>query len=181
MQRFLIPALCLAFLLLVPAFAAQAAQNIQPPAGMAPAPVKVAEVRVMKGERLLQLLDKYGNVIRSYRIALGKNPIGHKEFEGDNRTPEGAYTIDARNPNSDFYLSLRVSYPSKKDRTEARKKGVKPGGDIFIHGLPNGKGWMWWKYNTKRDWTNGCIAMMDKDIKEMWELVGDHTPIIITP
>src|SRR5690606_36772582 len=111
---------------------------------------------VLKGERRMELLDQYGNVVRRYRIALGKNPVGHKEFEGDNRTPEGSYTIDARNPNSDYFLSLRVSYPSKSDRQRAKKNGLKPGGDIFIRGQPNCKSWMWWKYSTKRDWTNGC-------------------------
>lgn len=182
MKRFLIVALFAGlFALCTAGTAAAANQALDVPAGMAPEPVKVSAIRVMKSERLLELLDKYGNVIRSYRIALGKNPIGHKEFEGDNRTPEGQYTINARNPHSDYYLSLRISYPSKEDRKSAKRKGMKPGGDIFIHGMPNGKSWMWWKYSTRKDWTNGCIAMTDKDIKEMWELVSDHTPITILP
>lgn len=182
MKRFLMIAFFAGLFALVNAgtgFAANKALDV--PAGMAPEPAKVTAIRVMKSERLLELLDKYGNVIRSYRIALGKNPIGHKEFEGDNRTPEGQYIINARNPNSDFYLSLRISYPSPEDRKSAKRKGLKPGGDIFIHGMPNGKSWMWWKYNTKKDWTNGCIALTDKDIKEMWELVTDNTPITILP
>lgn len=166
------------FLCLLPV---QAAQSLKPPPGMAPQPQSVVEIQVFKSERRMELLDKYGNVVRSYRIALGKNPLGHKQYEGDGRTPEGTYLINARNPNSDFYLSLRISYPSAKDRAEAKKRGHKPGGDIFIHGMPNGKGWMWWKYNTKSDWTNGCIAVSDKDIKEMWELIADKTPITIRP
>lgn len=182
MKRFSLISLLAGVFLLVAATIGYAANKaIDVPAGMAPEPVKVTAVRVMKSERLLELLDKYGNVVRSYRIALGKNPIGHKEYEGDNRTPEGQYIINARNPKSDYYLSLRISYPNVDDRKMAKRKGVKPGGDIFIHGMPNGKSWMWWKYNTKKDWTNGCIAMTDKDIKEMWELVSDNTPITILP
>jgi murein L,D-transpeptidase YafK len=179
--RFLfIPLLC-ALMMVFPPAGLKAAQSIQPPAGMAPEPARVKHIQVLKSERRMELLDQYGNVVRSYRIALGKNPVGHKEFEGDNRTPEGSYTIDARNPNSDYFLSLRVSYPSKSDRQRAKKNGLKPGGDIFIHGQPNGKSWMWWKYSTKRDWTNGCIALVDKDMKELWDLISDKTPIDIKP
>lgn len=182
MKRFLIIALVTGLFALFAAGTTYAASKVlDVPAGMAPEPAQIAMIRVMKSERLLELLDKYDNVIRSYRIALGKNPLGHKEFEGDNRTPEGQYKINARNPNSSFYLSLRISYPSPEDRISAKRKGIKPGGDIFIHGMPNGKSWMWWKYNTRKDWTNGCIAMTDKDIKEMWELVSDNTPITILP
>ncbi|MDP2206824.1 MAG: L,D-transpeptidase family protein [Alphaproteobacteria bacterium] len=159
----------------------RSAESLKPPPGMAPQPQAVAEVIVFKSERRMELRDKYGNIVRSYRIALGKNPIGHKQHEGDNRTPEGRYMIDTRNPNSDFHLSLRINYPSTKDRAEAKKRGQRPGGDIFIHGMPNGKGWMWWKYNTKSDWTNGCIAVTDREMKEMWELIADRTPIIIQP
>jgi murein L,D-transpeptidase YafK len=159
----------------------QEARSITPPPGMAPQPQTVAEIFVFKKERRMELRDRYGNIVRSYRISLGKNPLGHKEYEGDNRTPEGRYMIDARNPNSDFYLSLRISYPNEKDRQEARKRGKSPGGNIFIHGLPNGKSWMWWKYNTRSDWTNGCIALTDTEIKELWDIVEDKTPIVIYP
>lgn len=173
MQAFVV--LCLLLLPLGPAF------SLDPPPGLAPEPQKVAQIEVFKSARRMELHDKYGNVIRTYRIALGKNPQGHKQYEGDSRTPEGHYLISTRNPNSDYYLSLRISYPSPQDVASAKQRNQKPGGDIFIHGMPNGKGWMWWKYNTKRDWTNGCIAVTDKDIREMWELVADKTPITIYP
>ncbi|MDY0009082.1 MAG: L,D-transpeptidase family protein [Bdellovibrionales bacterium] len=177
-HTFLIFISALFCLLLLPV---RAAESLNPPPGMAPQPQAVAAIVVFKSERRMELHDKYGNIVRSYRIALGKNPLGHKQYEGDNRTPEGRYMIDARNPNSEYHLSLRINYPSNKDRAEAKKRGQRPGGDIFIHGMPNGKGWMWWKYNTKTDWTNGCIAVTDKEIKEMWELVTDRTPITIRP
>lgn len=143
--------------------------------------VRAAEVWVYKSERRLDLLDAKGNPIRSYQVSLGKNPIGNKIKEGDGRTPEGKYIIDARNEKSEFFLSLRLSYPNSADRTKAKKNGISPGGNIFIHGLPNGKSWMFWKYNKKRDWTNGCIAVDNDEIKEIWRLVPDGTPIIIKP
>jgi murein L,D-transpeptidase YafK len=143
--------------------------------------VRAAEIRVYKSERRMDLLDAKGNPLRSYQVSLGKNPVGHKARAGDGRTPEGKYFIDARNDKSNFFLSLRLSYPSRSDRTRAKKDGVSPGGDIFIHGLPNGKSWMFWKYNKKRDWTNGCIAVDNDEIKEIWNLVADGTPIVIEP
>lgn len=177
--KFTVISVCvLLCLMMIPA---SSALSLEPPPGMAPEPQRVAEIQVFKSERRMELQDKYGNVIRSYRIALGKNPIGHKQHEGDNRTPEGRYMINGRNPSSIYHLSLRINYPSAKDRAEAKKRGKSPGGDIFIHGMPNGRGWMWWKYNTKSDWTNGCIAVADKDIREMWDLVADETPITIRP
>lgn len=143
--------------------------------------VKAAAIMVYKSERRMDLVDERGQPIRTYMISLGKNPVGDKEREGDNRTPEGKYTIDTRNVNSKFYRSLRVSYPNPSDRARAKKKGVSPGGDIFIHGLPNGKGWMRWKYNKNEDWTNGCIGVYNYEINEIWSLVDDGTPIFIKP
>lgn len=173
-------ALCLCFLVALPATAAE----LLPEDRTAPADlrnVKAAAIMVYKSERRMDLVDEHGQPIRTYMISLGKSPVGDKEREGDNRTPEGKYIIDARNLNSKFYKSLRISYPNTSDRWRAKKKGVSPGGDIFIHGLPNGKGWMRWKYNKNEDWTNGCIGVYNYEINEIWSLVDDGTPIFIKP
>ncbi len=143
--------------------------------------VKAAQVIVYKSERRMDLLDKSGNVLRTYLVSLGKTPEGHKQKEGDGKTPEGRYIIDARNENSKFHLSLRISYPDASDRSRAKKNNVSPGGGIFIHGTPNGKGWMRWKYNKNKDWTDGCIAVYNFEIREIWDLVPDGTPILIKP
>lgn len=143
--------------------------------------VTASSIRVLKGLRRMDMLDENGNTIRSYKISLGKNPVGRKEKEGDERTPEGLYYIDGRNPKSDYHLSLKISYPQPTDLTRAKQKGVRPGGSIFIHGKPNGKSWMWWKYAQKYDWTNGCIAVSNEEIEEIWRLIADGTPIEIKP
>lgn len=143
--------------------------------------LRAAKVVVYKSERRMDLLDDRGRAIRSYQVSLGKNPQGYKQQLGDNRTPEGLYTIDWRNPQSAYHLSMRISYPNKNDLWRAQRQGVSPGGDIFIHGLPNGKGWKRWKYNKGRDWTNGCIAVYDDEMREIWSLVPDGTPILIKP
>lgn len=125
-------------------------------------------------------LKRQGRVLKSYRIALGFAPEHHKEREGDGRTPEGSYIIDARNPRSSFHLSLRVSYPDADDSAHAEKMGVPPGGDIYIHGLPNG----WRKLRTphpERDWTTGCIAVTDVEIREVWSLVPTGARVVIRP
>ena len=143
---------------------------------------KAAKIIVYKAERRMDLLDKNGWPLRSYQVSLGKDPIGDKRQEGDGKTPEGNYIIDGRNPKSKFHLSLRISYPNQSDLWRSRKMGIKdPGRDIFIHGLPNGKGWMRWKYNKKNDWTDGCIAVDNDEIEELWNLVDDGTPILIKP
>ena len=141
----------------------------------------VARVVVQKAARKMYLLDKHDQIVREYTVELGFDPDGPKREQGDRRTPEGHYTISARNENSHYYKSLRISYPSAREIQSARKRGVDPGGDIFIHGKPNGKSWMWWKYGKGRDWTNGCIALQDDEISEVWNLVPDGTPIDITP
>lgn len=141
----------------------------------------VARIMVHKADRMMYLLDKKGGVVRAYKIALGFTPEGAKREQGDGRTPEGRYTIDARNENSHYYKSLRISYPNRTDIRRAKKAGVDPGGDIFIHGKPNGKSWMWWRYGAGKDWTDGCIAVTDDQISEIWRLVQDGTPIDITP
>lgn len=139
----------------------------------------IDRIVVEKGARRMHLLD-HGKTVRIYRIALGGNPQGHKEQEGDSRTPEGVYIIDARNPESRFHLSLRISYPNADDRRRAASRGVSPGGDIFIHGLPNGDGDAGRDY-AGRDWTDGCIAVTNAEIREIWAMIKDGTPIEIRP
>lgn len=137
------------------------------------------KVLVKKGERMMFLL-KDGKSYREYSIALGDVPKGHKIQQGDEKTPEGLYTIDFRNPKSAYHLSLHITYPNKKDKESAKNRGVSPGGDIFIHGSPNG-------YNVSNaaypvtDWTDGCIAVTNDEIEEMWKLVRNGTPIEIVP
>ena len=134
-------------------------------------------VLVDKSERKMWLLTG-GRKYREYRISLGDNPLGHKEQEGDERTPEGSYVIDYRNPESKYHLSLHISYPRQQDAEKARNRGVSPGGNIFIHGLPNGMEFMQASYRGV-DWTDGCIAVGNREIEEIWELVPDGTPIEI--
>lgn len=140
---------------------------------------EITQVLVDKGERRLYLLSG-DREVRSYRISLGDNPVGHKLYEGDARTPEGDYTLDWRNPDSDFYKSIHISYPSPKDREQARAWGLDPGGSIMIHGLPNNAADMAFAY-VGLDWTEGCIAVTNEEIDEIWALVDDGTPIRILP
>lgn len=142
------------------------------PPALAPAGERADEIRVDKSERRMQLL-RGGTVIRTYRILLGDAPVGHKRQQGDERTPEGRYRITFRNDKSRFHLSLRVSYPNEADRAQALARGVDPGGDIMIHGgTPPG---------VRSDWTDGCIALTDREIEEVWRLVQVNTPISIDP
>ena len=134
-------------------------------------------VLVEKGARRLSLY-RGSRLLAGYKIALGRNPIGHKEREGDSRTPEGVYVIDFRKRDSAFHRALHISYPNAEDRRRARQRGVSPGGAIMIHGLPNGSGRIG-KAHTLRDWTDGCIAVTNAEIEEIWSLVPDGTPIEI--
>lgn len=136
-------------------------------------------VRVDKSERRLELLHK-GTVLRSYRVALGNAPEGHKREEGDERTPEGRYVLDWRNPGSSFHKSIHISYPNAADRAAAKAAGRDPGGLIMIHGQPNGFGWWSWLLQLV-DWTDGCIAVTDAEMDEIWTMVDNGTPIEITP
>ncbi|WP_135502717.1 L,D-transpeptidase family protein [Roseovarius aestuariivivens] len=136
---------------------------------------EVTRVLVYKGERKMYLLH-HDEVLESYRIDLGFAPDGHKQFEGDGRTPEGHYTIDRRNPNSAFHLSIGISYPNAQDIARAREAGKQPGGDIFIHGRPNEK-----KRGNGPDWTAGCISVKDREIEDIYAMVRDGTPISIYP
>ena len=139
---------------------------------LAPKSEQADAIRVFKSTRRMELL-RDGKVLRGYRIALGDAPVGHKRQQGDERTPEGDYRITYRNAQSRFHLSLRVSYPDEADRSLARKRGIDPGGDIMIHGSTP-PGYM-------RDWTDGCIAVTDAQIEEIWRLVPVGTPIRINP
>lgn len=137
------------------------------------------KVLIEKGNRTLHLL-KDGEAFRTFRIALGIRPIGDKEYEGDFRTPEGEYVLDARNPNSEFFLSIRVSYPNAEDTRSARAKGLDPGGSIMIHGQPNAPTRSEAYYQTQ-DWTNGCIAVSNSDMIDIWLMTDSNTPIEIRP
>jgi murein L,D-transpeptidase YafK len=139
----------------------------------------VDRIVVEKSARKLTLIEN-GAVIRSYRVALGANPLGHKQREGDERTPEGEYVIDYRNDDSSFYRSLHISYPNEVDRQRAAEHGVEPGGDIMIHGLPDEWGWLG-SIHHALDWTDGCIAVTNWEMDEIWSLVEEGTPIEIVP
>ena len=141
--------------------------------------IKADRIVIHKQARTLELM-KAGGVLKAYKIALGGEPVGPKTRQGDHHTPEGAYLIDSRNANSQFHRSLHISYPNAADRERARKLGVSPGGDIFIHGLPNGYGWIGAAHRL-HDWTDGCIAVTDKEIEEIWNLVDNGTPVEILP
>jgi murein L,D-transpeptidase YafK len=144
--------------------------------GAAP-PQQADFVMVDKSERLLALYTQ-GKPIRVYRgVQLGDAPEGHKRFQGDERTPEGRYTIDYGNPRSAYHLSLHISYPNAADRAYAAARGRSPGGLIFIHGQPN-----WLRDGRiEGDWTDGCIALSNAEIAELWQMVPNGTPIEIRP
>lgn len=135
---------------------------------------EVTQIYVDKGDRRMYLLH-HTEVLRSFDVGLGFAPNGDKQIEGDGRTPEGAYLIDRRNPNSAFHLSLGISYPNQRDIAEAIELGKPPGGDIFIHGRPR-------KYqNGKIDWTAGCIAVTNREMEDIYAMVKNGTPILILP
>lgn len=140
---------------------------------------KADKVLVKKAERKLFLMIN-NSVIKSYDIGLGKNPVGHKQREGDSKTPEGNYILDYRNPESSYHLSIHISYPDQNDLKRADSSGYSAGGDIMIHGKPNFFGWIPFVYD-KTDWTDGCIAVGNIDIEEIWKAVADSTNIEIQP
>lgn len=137
------------------------------------------KVLIEKSKRKLHLI-KAGEPFRTFDIALGIMPFGDKQQEGDFKTPEGNYSLDVRNPNSEFFLSIRVSYPDNDDVRLARAKGVDPGGAIMIHGQPNEPSRSETYYRTQ-DWTNGCIAVSNSDMIDIWLMTGSNTPIEIRP
>jgi murein L,D-transpeptidase YafK len=146
---------------------------------LAPADSRATSILVEKKARRLTLFHG-DNVVGMFPIALGRSPVGPKEQEGDGRTPEGNYTIDGKNRRSHFHLALHISHPDSEDRSRAGTRSVLPGGDIMIHGLPNGLGWLG-DWHRLRDWTNGCIAVTDSQIEEIWALVDTGTLIRIRP
>lgn len=141
-----------------------------------PASAMADKVVVLKGERRL-LLMKGDEVLKTYVVSLGGNPIGGKIKRGDNKTPEGTYVLDRHKEHSQFHKSIHISYPNAEDVARARKLGVSPGGDVFLHGLPND----FHGPSGLADWTEGCIALANQDIDEIWRMVADGTPIEIKP
>jgi murein L,D-transpeptidase YafK len=134
---------------------------------------EVTRVEVHKADRKMYLLHN-AEVLKAYDISLGFQPLGHKQFERDGKTPEGTYFITHRNPRSNYHLSLGISYPNEADRAYASSKGMQPGGDIFIHGYTGKKG-------NRGDWTAGCIAVRNGEMEDIYAMVKPGTPILITP
>ena len=162
-------AICLALCSIAYTLMAQQAQPLQ----------KADSILILKKDHLLELLAG-GRVIRTYKVALGSGGLAPKEREGDGRTPEGHYLIDARNSASAYHRALHISYPNAEDRQRAAKLGVSPGGAVMIHGLPNGKGFIGPAHRLY-DWTLGCVAVTDDEIDEIWNLVPVGTPVEIRP
>lgn len=140
------------------------------------APLQVDRIVISKSERTLRAYAG-GEQVVAFDVALGRKPR-RKQCEGDGRTPEGVYAVVGRKANSAYHRALRLSYPSRADRTEARAKGCRPGGDIMIHGLRNGFGWLG-RYHATANWTRGCIAVTNEEIEILWDLVPDGTPVEI--
>ena len=140
---------------------------------------KADSVLVVKSEAKLYLLNN-GLTFASFPVAFGSNPRGHKKEQGDGRTPEGSYILDYKNAKSAFYKSIHISYPNTEDRKDAQRRGVDPGGDIMIHGQKNGYGR--YAFVTQFfNWTNGCIALSDRDMETVWKAIDPGTPIEIRP
>jgi murein L,D-transpeptidase YafK len=144
---------------------------------LAAAPPPVDQIIIDKSDRTLILMASGKAVVTYANIKLGDAPIGHKRFEGDEKTPEGAYTISGRNPGSRYHLSLRISYPNAADRAFAARFKRRPGGDIFIHGQPNGFA----IGRIPSDWTDGCIALSNAEMDQVWQLVATGTKVTIRP
>lgn len=139
----------------------------------------VDSICVVKHQREM-LVFREDSLLKVYRIALGDTPMGHKHFQGDERTPEGLYRINDRNPNSSCHKNLGISYPNNADRAYARSTGKPTGGDIKIHGLPNGQGYIG-KAHVVSDWTNGCVGITDEEVDELYKFVRLGSPILILP
>ncbi len=164
-------------LAIITSTSAIAAQSTSENKQAVPTSIIIDKVFVDKSARTLQLLSD-SKVIKSYHIALGGNPVGHKQQQGDKRTPTGSYTLDYKNEKSKFYRSIHVSYPNAADKARAKSRGVSPGGDIMIHGQKNGFGHLA-AVNQQRDWTDGCIAVTDHEMDEIMDVVALGIPIEI--
>ena len=159
------------------AFIAYDRYTQKPPPPPAPLTEQIDHILIEKAARRMTVF-RDGQAVRTYKIALGFAPVGDKVQQGDGKTPEGVFTITRRNPNSKYHLSLGIDYPHADDIARAKAAGVDPGGDIFIHGQPNGFG----KLGTiPNDWTAGCIAVSDKEIEELWRVVDTGTSVEIRP
>ena len=139
----------------------------------------ITHVRVLKGQHKLQLLAG-DRVVRDFHVVFGENPRGHKAQEGDERTPEGTYTLDYKKPDSAFHKAIHISYPNARDVAAAKVRGVSPGGQVMIHGQKNGLGWLA-PVSQRFNWTNGCIALTNADMDVVWSMVKVGTPIEIVP
>ena len=146
---------------------------------LVPADARATTIVVEKQARRLTLF-RDDDVLGVYEVSLGSAPVGHKQREGDGRTPEGVYAIDFKHPRSRFHLALRVSYPNAADRDGARRRSAPPGGDIMIHDLPNGLGWLG-RFHLSGDWTDGCIAVTNAQVENIWTLVDVGTKVEIKP
>jgi murein L,D-transpeptidase YafK len=144
-----------------------------------PSGTTIDRIVVEKSARKLSIF-RGEEKIKTYRVALGRNPVGAKEQEGDMKTPEGIYKIDNRNAQSNFHLALHISYPSDEDNARVTERGVPAGFDIMIHGIRNGVGWIG-AFHRWEDWTAGCIALTDEEIEELWRVTPDGTPVEIRP
>jgi murein L,D-transpeptidase YafK len=140
---------------------------------------QATRIVIEKAARRLTL-ERDGRTLARYMVALGSDPVGQKAREGDGRTPEGVHAVDFKHPRSRYHLALRISYPDQQAREAAQKAGVSPGGDIMIHGIRNGFGWLG-ALHRNRDWTDGCIAVTNAEIREIWARVPDGTPVDIRP
>jgi murein L,D-transpeptidase YafK len=140
---------------------------------------KVDRIVIEKQNRTLSLMAG-AKILKTYKVALGGQPVGAKNRQGDHKTPEGIYSVDAKNPNSQFYKALHISYPNQADRENARQLGVRPGGDVEIHGLGAKWGWIGAKHRLT-DWTDGCIAVTNEEIDEIYPQIQVGTPVEIRP
>jgi murein L,D-transpeptidase YafK len=165
---FRVVTLLIPFFLLTPSGAAQSSEA-----------KRTDRIVVMKSKRIMTL-ESDGQVVKTYKVALGSQPIGAKDRQGDHKTPEGEYVVDAKNANSQFFMALHLSYPNATDRVRARKLGVSPGGDVEIHGLGKKYGWIGARHRLS-DWTDGCIAVTNEEIEEIFGMVAVGTRVEIQP
>jgi murein L,D-transpeptidase YafK len=141
-----------------------------------------AEADLVVVHKTARRLDLYfrGSVLKSYAVSLGRHPNGPKRQQGDGKTPEGEYVLDYRKPDSSFYRALHISYPAPVDLAAARARGVAPGGLVMVHGMKNGLGWLG-RLHLAFDWTDGCVAVTNREMDEIWRAVPDGTKIILKP